>query len=315
MFLAGDLRLPAGDLRLTERTALLVINSNSRRGAKAAPAVFAALSEAGFGIITAPAAMSAADAIRRHAGTVDLAVVGGGDGTLNTAVPALLETEVPLGVIPLGTANDFARTLRIPQDIARATEIITRGHLARVDVGDVNGFPFLNVASLGFGVDLTRALTRDAKRRWGVFGYAVAGGRTLSRLSPFTAWITHGDGRVEVTRTVHLAVGNGRYYGGGMLVAETARLDDGRLHAFCLEVDHWWGLLRLLPALWRGNHHAWSEIRTLAGEELFITTRRPRSVNTDGEIRTRTPARFRVLPGALKVFVPEPPDMAANTPS
>jgi len=287
------------------RRALLIVNPRSRRGARAAPAVFAALHDAGIAIITAPGTADIGASIHAHANEVDLVVVGGGDGTLNAASAALIETGLPLGVVPLGTANDFARTLGIPVAPEQAVAVIRDGHIARVDVGDVNGHPFLNVASIGFGVDLTRALTRDAKRRWGTFGYAIAGFRALSRLQPFTVWIEHG-GRTDVTRTVHLAIGNGRYYGGGMIVAEQARLDDGRLHAFSLEVAHWWGLIRLLPALRKGTHHAWAEVMTLAGEELRVRTRRARSVNTDGEITTTTPARFRVLAGALKVFVPRP---------
>lgn len=290
---------------MTRRRALLIVNPRSRRGARAAPAVFAALHDAGIAIITAPGTADVGASIHAHAKEVDLVVVGGGDGTLNAASTALMETGLPLGVVPLGTANDFARTLGIPVAPELAVAVIRDGHIARVDVGDVNGHPFLNVASIGFGVDLTRALTRDAKRRWGTLGYAIAGFRALSRLQPFTAWIEHG-GRTDVTRTVHLAIGNGRHYGGGMIVAEQARLDDGRLHAFSLEVAHWWELIRLLPALRNGTHHAWAEVMTLAGEELHVRTRRARSVNTDGEITTTTPARFRVLAGALKVFVPRP---------
>ncbi|MGE0416094.1 MAG: lipid kinase [Acetobacteraceae bacterium] len=296
---------------MTPRRALLLINPSSRRGAEAAPAVFAALTHAGIGLMTAPGKAGIADAIRAHADQVDCVIVGGGDGTLNAAAKAVIETGLPLGVIPLGTANDFARTLGIPLDPRAAAAVIAAGHTTPVDVGDVNGHAFLNVASIGFGVDLTRALTRDSKRRWGALGYAVAGLRALGRLQPFTAEIEHG-GHVDVTRTVHLAIGNGRHYGGGMVVAEQARLDDGQLHAFSLEVDHWWGLLRLLPALRSGTHHAWSEVKTLAGESLLVRTSRPRSVNTDGEITTKTPALFRVRPAAMRVFVPvlphPPPD-------
>ncbi len=76
--------------------------------------------------------------------------------------------------------------------------------------------------------------------------------------------------------------------------------------AFSLEVDHWWRLLRLLPALRTGTLHAWSEVHTLVGEDVTVRTRRPRSVNTDGEITTMTPVRVRVRPGALRVCVPVP---------
>jgi YegS/Rv2252/BmrU family lipid kinase len=219
----------------------------------------------------------------------------------------LLETKMPLLIIPAGTANDLVRTLNIPPAPEAAARLLLAGRLRRIDIGLVNDVPFFNVASIGFGVDLTRALTRDSKRRWGVLGYMLAALRALRRLRPFTAWIRHGD-TTTISRTVHVAVGNGRHYGGGMTVAEQARIDDNRLDVFSLEVSGLWGLLKLLPALRSGRHRHWTEIRTLADEELEIRTRRPRSVNTDGEITTRTPATFRLLPGAVTVFTPKPPD-------
>ena len=110
---------------------------------------------------------------------------------------------------------------------------------------------------------------------------------------------------IHLSRTIHVAVGNGRHYGGGMTVSEHARIDDGCLHIYSLEVDSLWRLLRLLPALRSGRHDAWKEIRTLEGEEIEVRTpRRPRSVNTDGEIVTRTPAHFRVRGHAISVFIP-----------
>jgi diacylglycerol kinase (ATP) len=285
------------------RRALLLVNRHSRRGADAEPVARAALEERGFDLTIPEGDIGPSAAIRAHAAWVDLVIVGGGDGSLNAAIPGLLDTGLPLGVIPLGTGNDFARTLDIPLDISQAVRVIAAGHVKRVDVGEANGHPFLNVASIGFGVDLTRALQRDAKRRWGVFGYAIAGLRVLRRLRPFTARIEHG-GQTYVSRTVHVAIGNGRHYGGGMVVDFDARLDDARLHAFSLEVGHWWRLLRLLPALRSGSHSAWAEVRTLAGEEVTVRTRRARSVNTDGEITTHTPVTFRVRPAVLGVFVP-----------
>ncbi|MBV8523247.1 MAG: lipid kinase [Acetobacteraceae bacterium] len=230
-------------------------------------------------------------------------VIAGGGGTLNAAAPGLIAAGLPLGIIPLGTANDLARTLNIPLDPTEAARVSAQGRRRRIDLGEVNGHPFSNVASIGFGVDLTRALTRDSKRRFGVLGYAIAGLRALERLHPFRAEIIHG-GETYVSRRVHVAVGNGRHYGGGMTIAENARIDDGRLDVYSLEVASFWRLLRLLPALRSGRNQHWAEIRTLAGEEIEIHTHHPRSVNTDGEIRTRTPAYFRVLRGALEVFTP-----------
>jgi diacylglycerol kinase (ATP) len=288
------------------RLALLVVNAHSRLGGPDIVRVVArALERAGVPVLhrSYDTASALPDLIRSVADQVGRVVIGGGDGTLNAAAPGLLATGLPLGIIPLGTANDLARTLGLPLDPVEAARVVAAGRTRRIDLGEVNGHPFFNVASIGFGVDLARALTRDSKRRFGPFGYAVAAVRALRRLRPFRAEIVHGDAR-EVSRTVHVAVGNGRHYGAGMIIAEHARIDDGQLDVYSLEVDSVWRLLLMLPALRSGRHRAWSEIRTLAGEEIEIRTRHPRSVNTDGEITTRTPARFRVLRDALEVYAP-----------
>ncbi|HEY2226726.1 MAG TPA: lipid kinase [Xanthobacteraceae bacterium] len=291
---------------MTPRPALLVVNSHSRRGAGAAEEVARALQAAGVPVLAREchSVGELSDLIRAVRNEVTSVVIGGGDGTLNAAAPGLLDTGLPLGIIPLGTANDLARTLNIPSDLAVSARIIAAGKLHRIDLGEANGHLFFNVANIGFGVDLTRALTRDTKRRFGPLGYAVAGLRAVSRLRPFRAEIIHGS-VTHVSRTVHVAVGNGRHYGGGMTVAEDACIDDGRLNVYSLEVDTFWRLLKLLPALRSGRHDIWEEIRALEGEAVVIRTPgRPRSVSADGEIVTRTPAYFRVRPGAVGMFVP-----------
>jgi diacylglycerol kinase (ATP) len=190
----------------------------------------------------------------------------------------------------------------LPLDPMQAVHVIAAGHFKSIDIGEVNGIPFLNVASVGFGVDLTRALTGDSKRRWGRLGYLVAAFRVLRRLRPFHATITVGD-TVHRCKTVHLAVGNGRHYGGGMTVSEDAAIDDNRLDVYSLEVPGALALLKILPSLRIGRHGRWAEVHTMAGQDVLVETRRPRSVNADGEIVTRTPAHFRLLPRALTVYV------------
>jgi YegS/Rv2252/BmrU family lipid kinase len=289
----------------TPGRALVIINEHSRGGKAAAKAAVDALRSAGMTVDhrTNVGRNEIADVIRSVRDSVDCVILGGGDGTLNTALPGLLDTGLPLGVIPLGTANDLARTLRLPLDVAQAVQVVSGNILRDIDVGEVNGIPFLNVASIGFGVDLTRALTRDAKRRWGVFGYLIAGLRVLRRMRPFHVTVKIGE-TVHRSKTVHLAVGNGRHYGGGMVVSEDAAIDDDRLDVYSLEVPNAWALLKILPSMRIGRHGRWSEVETMAGQEVAVETRKPRSVNADGEIVTQTPAHFRVLRGALKVYVP-----------
>ncbi len=297
--------MPRSNDDATRRRALLIVNGYSRSGRAAGDRAAQLLDAAGFAVLRGRTECreDVSRIIRQHRTDVDLVVVGGGDGTINAAAPGIVDTGLPLGVLPLGTANDLARTLGLPLDLEDAVAVIADGQARRIDLGDVNGHPFFNVASLGFGVDLTRALTSDAKKRWGPLGYAVAGLRVLRRLRPFHVDIEIGGERIR-SKTVHLAVGNGRHYGGGMTVSETAAIDDGRLDVYSLEVTSAWELLKLLPALRSGKTHDWTEIRTLVGQEIGVATRRERSVNADGEIVTRTPAVFRILHDALAIYVP-----------
>lgn len=299
------------------RRALLLINPGARRGGMALDDARAVLQDGGILVSEHPwpehaAARELSTIIRHQAETVDLVIVGGGDGTLNAAARGLFDTQLPLGVLPLGTANDFARTLSIPTDPVAAARLIVSGAPRAVDLGEVNGHPFLNVSSIGFSADLARALTADAKKRFGVLGYGVVAARLLWQSRLFTAFIEH-DGAVETVRTLQVSVGNGRYYGGGMAVEASASADDGRLDFYSLEVDHWWRLLALLPSLRRGTQGQWSDVRAFRTTEVVVRTSRPRPVNTDGELVTFTPAAFRVWPGAIRVYAP-PPEAGAPRP-
>ncbi|WP_420911624.1 diacylglycerol kinase family protein, partial [Winslowiella iniecta] len=156
------------------RRALLFINRQSRNGARSADMAMAALRQHDIEIVHPDPSLTLSEAIYASAGHVDLIIVGGGDGSLNAAANALIATGLPLGILPLGTANDLARTLAIPKDLSRAVAIIAAGNLRQLDVGMVNERPFFNVASIGFSASLAKNLTAASKRRWGVLGYAFA---------------------------------------------------------------------------------------------------------------------------------------------
>ena len=303
--MASDVNAPDRSDISGQRRALLVINENSRQGQDGGHAAVEVLERSGLHLTREDCSgpESLADTIRRAAKTVDLVVLGGGDGTLSSAAPALLETGLPLGILPLGTANDLARTLGIPLDPATAAQVIVDGKLRRIDLGEVNGTPFFNVASMGLSVGMTRELTHDVKQRWGTLGYAVATARALWHMRPFSAAIRVGD-EVHKVRTLQISIGNGRYYGGGMAVEEGAEIDDGRLDLYSMEFDRLWKLALVYPAFRKGRHGMWKEVRTMRCREAEIRTGRPRKINTDGEITTETPARFRILPKAVSVFAP-----------
>lgn len=286
--------------------ALLLVNRHARHGQNRITEAIEQLKKLGFDLQeeSMDNAQQLPELIRRYQNRVDLVIIGGGDGTLNAAADALVETQLPLGILPLGTANDLARTLGIPNSLPEACKIIAQGQVRRIDLGWVNGKYFFNVASMGLSVQITERLTKETKRRWGIFAYAITALQALWKARPFRAEIRIEGESIRV-KTVQIAVGNGRYYGGGMAVAHDATIDDRRLDLYSLELKHWWQIIALLPAMRGGRHTAFPGVRALRGQKIQVYTSKPRPINTDGEITTHTPADFRVIPQALAVLVPQ----------
>ncbi len=244
--------------------------------------------------------------IRECARDVDAIVVAGGDGTVNAAIPALIEADKPVGILPFGTANDLALTLGIPADPLQAADVIVAGHVRAIDVGKVNDAYFINVASVGLAVNIAQRQDKELKRQWGIFSYVVATLDTLSVAQRFRATITCGE-RVERVMAYQIAVGNGIHYGGGLMVSPDARIDDGMLDVYAIETTSIANLIALAPKLRDGTLVERDDVAFFRGPTARIETDRPMEINTDGEVSTSTPAEFSVLPGALKVFAPPAP--------
>ncbi|MBD2089570.1 lipid kinase [Microcoleus sp. FACHB-1515] len=288
--------------------ALLYVNQRARQGKQQLGEAVSRLETLGLEVllVSAKSGEQLGEAIERHRSHIDLVIIGGGDGTLNAAVDSLVKHHLPLGILPLGTANDLARTLNLPTSISEACQVIARGKQRSIDLGWVNGKYFFNVASLGLSVKITKRLTKQVKQRWGVFAYAIAATQAIRQTHPFAAQIQI-DGRETPVRTVQIAIGNGRYYGGGLAVAADAAIDDQRLDLYSLEIKNWWQMLRILPKMRQGEHTNFPWVRQLHGREITIQTRDRQQINTDGELTAYTPATFRVIPNAISVFVPESP--------
>lgn len=285
--------------------ALLLINRGSRQGEQNAQRARELLEALGVTVVPGRCERpeDLPEAVSEFRESVDIIVLGGGDGTLNLAAEAVMRSGLPMGVLPLGTANDFARTLLIPDDLEAACRNIVDGVLHPVDLGQCNAVYFLNVASIGLAARAREYRSDTAKRWFGALGYA---GNVISAFrdtAPFQAEIRFGD-QCHQLRSIQLAIGNGRYFGGGLAVASDAALDDGRLDLYSLEPQPTWSMIAMLPALVRGPDKSIQGVQLFEATEFRVATGRPMPINTDGELLTETPATFRVLPRALTVKVP-----------
>lgn len=277
-----------------------------RNGGKPFEALEGAIArlEAGGLEVALPACGSATEAcaaIERLGGEASAVVVAGGDGTINAVAPSLLKANRPVGIIPFGTANDLARTLELPTEPEAAADVIVRGRVRRIDVGLANGKPFFNVATIGLGADIARTL-QGTEKRLGRAAYWLAALRVLASAEPFPVELEV-DGRSRRLRSYQVAVGNGRYHGGGIAVRHDAQIDDGLLSLYSLGPGSLWKAVALAPLFRRGRHVQWREVETQKASDIQIRTTRPHPVNLDGDVVTATPLKLSVARCALEVFV------------
>ena len=292
-------------------SAAVVINAGARRAGSHELAVDA-MRKAGVPISAVHLVQSGADLPgtldRVLADGHDLVVVGGGDGTLSYAAGRVAGTGVTLGVLPLGTANDFARTLEIPNNLAEACAVVAEGKVVDIDLGRANGEPFLNVASVGLSVAVTEALTPRLKRYIGPLAYSIATLRAYARHKPFRARLEFPDGDhepLELDDLLQLAVGNGRHYGGGNTVAPTAGIDDHTLDIYAILAGPLREHVSIARLLKDGSFIKHDRVYHLTTRRVRLVTDQPLPVNLDGEIATRTPTDFTVERNAVHVVVPQ----------
>lgn len=285
----------------------LLVNARSRTGAQEFERAAASLRARGLAPIVAhaleaPDALSGAiaDALASGARTL---VVGGGDGTLATAAGHLAHRDATLGVLPLGTANSFARSLGLPTDVDGALDVIADGAVARVDLGRVGDCWFASSAAIGVASRLAAAEDiATLKRRLGRLGYVVGGWKRFARQRPFRVRITTPDGTREF-EALEVVIANGRYHG-GVLVTYQAGMETHDLVARVVkgarpaQLAYAW----LRSALGRpaGREHV--ELVHFATARIDVDPAHP--VTLDGEPRAHTPITAEVAPAALRVLVP-----------
>jgi diacylglycerol kinase family enzyme len=239
-------------------------------------------------------------------GGCEVLLAGGGDGTINCAASAVAGREIPLGVLPLGTLNHFAKDLGIPLDLDEAAQVILTGVTCKVDVGEVNGRIFLNNSSLGVYPAIVRLRDKYRSTLRGKWLAALWAGLTVMRRSPFLGVRIEVEGEKVVRRTPLVLVGNNEYRASGVDAGSRESLARGRLALYVVNAERRPGLIRLAwQVFWQGAEQA-REIDLVLVEEATIETRRRQlQVAMDGEVFTlESPLNYRIRPGVLRVCVP-----------
>lgn len=290
-----------------ERRATLVVNARSRRGQQLYADAHARLVAAGFELLGAYAVDRPGELEKSLAAALatspDLLVVGGGDGTISTAGRMLAHRDVALGLLPLGTTNNFARTVGILPDLDEAIRILVDGKVIDVDLGIAGEMPFTNHVGAGLSAEIMINVPSRLKRLVGRIAYPITALGLLTRHRPLKVTVRTDD-REIVYHTHQVYVANGGFHAGRPITAD-AHADDRLLVAYPVGGASKLELVRETArnAL-TGHRRTLREQPFLAVGELWLETDRPAHVEVDGEPCGSTPLRVAVDPNALRIMAP-----------
>jgi lipid kinase YegS len=251
------------------------------------------------------AARFAQEALRDR---VDVLVAGGGDGTINEVVNGILSVDtspqMALGVLPLGTANDFARGCGVPLDPYDALKLATEGEPVSIDIPSANGVYFANVASGGFGAEITVGTSPQLKKAMGGGAYALTGFVTAAKMTPYSGRVVAADDSAEGS-FIAMAVGNARQAGGGFQVTRNAILNDGLMDVMFITdfQTKEFGLVIQELQDFTNKENQFVHYRQLPGFEIDVSGKLP--INLDGEPHCWDHITFEILPKCLPVVLPE----------
>lgn len=288
------------------RSAALIVNAKSRRGQALFDRACQALDAVDFPVdahaVEDPKDLEAT-VERALAKKPDLVVFGGGDGTISGLVDLLVGKDVVLGVLPLGTANSFCRTLGIPLDIPSAVRVLSEGRPRRIDLGMIDNDYFANAATMGIAPKIAQTVPHDLKKWLGRAGYLSWAALQYAKFRPFPVTIDDGTGHPRVLRAVEVRIANGRYHGGQELMQDAA-VDSGdivvevvRGHLRSRLIYNWTANILRLP-------QRREKVTVFRGKSIRIDSDKPRPISIDGEVLAKTPVTAKVAAGIIEVMVP-----------
>lgn len=291
--------------RLLPKQAILIVNAASRTGAEAFAEARAKLEAAGIELLAAKALKNPKSidrAVKQAIGQAPMVIVGGGDGTLSSTIDYFKDHETVFALLPLGTANSFARALGIPLELEGAVDVIANGWRRRIDLGCVNGDYFGNSAAIGLSPMIAKTVPHKLKKYLGRIGYGLWAAKVGFKFRPFK--LTVGNGRTVATVwATEVRIANGGFFGGVEMVEE-AELDSGEIivqivtgrSSGNLAKSWFYNMLRL-----RHRDQWQAEIRA---RKVSLETDPVMDVTIDGEIATKTPITVTIAPNAVAIAAP-----------
>ena len=295
------------------RRHLLLVNPSAGGGrvGRLLPRARAALAAHGieYRLVATRSLEHGVEEARAAAAGGEIPLVMSGDGLIGQIGGALAGSDVPLGIMPGGRGNDLARAVGIPTEPEAAAALIAAATTRRIDVGEANGRRFLCIASCGFDSDANR-IANEARYVRGNLVYLYAALRALAGWRPATFTLEL-DGRQRRVTGYSVAVANSRAYGGGMFIAPAAEIDDGLLDVVWTAQVGKLRFLSQLPKVFSGTHVDNPEVGSERAAEVTVSADRPFALYADGDPITDLPARIRVLPAALELIAPLPPEATA----
>ncbi len=238
------------------------------------------------------------------AAKVQVVIAAGGDGTINEVIQELAGSETALGVLPFGTVNVWARETNIPLDCTSARKVLVHGRTRTIDLGCVNQRYFLLMAGIGLDAEVTNAVEKKPIKRLGVLGYLLAATWLGLGYASFRVNL-YMNTRVLKKNALQVIIGNTQLHGGAIKYTWRAQCDDGMLDVCVIRKRSMLGRLVVVKdfLLHREQRHQWVSYAKCTSVD--IRTRKPVAIQVDGDPIGYTPATFKVVPGALKVIVPQ----------
>ena len=241
----------------------------------------------------------------------DTIVAAGGDGTLNEVINGLEENagQTRVGLIPLGTGNDFARTIGLPTDVEAALGVLRAGHTRPIDLVRVTSDKvryFLNVSAGGFSGLVNEKLTPEMKKTWGPLAYLRSAAAALPELRAYRTTLAFDNVESLTLDLYNVVVANGRYVAGGTLIAPEASIDDGLLDVILIQQRPAAELALVAAQVVVGAHLSSDAVVFRRTPKLTVNSKPGMWFNVDGELVGNEPACFEILPRALNFLVPKP---------